>query len=120
MISVPISLFALAGCGSARPTIPDHIGTSTTIVLPESDPPVITKALADRIRPGMNQEEVLALLRDAGRPKEQAKSLVEVAEFQGKLNSIRYDLSVWQGKTRKLSLSFKAEKLVEKKQEGLD
>ncbi len=114
-----VSLVGIAGCRSDNPPIPSYVGTTTEIVIPESNPPVLTRALADKIRPGMAQREILAALREAGSATELARSLVETAELQGKLNNIRYDLSISQG-NRKLSLSFKAEKLLEKKQEGLD
>jgi hypothetical protein len=114
-----VSLHALVGCGGGTPASPSHVGTTTTVKLPESDPPVLTKAVADQIRPGMTQEEVLVILRNAARDTPSAKSSVEAAYSQGKMNPIRYDLTLSQG-TRKLALAFKAEKLAEKKQEGLD
>jgi len=87
--------------------------------LPESDPPVLSKAVAGRIKPGMSQKEVLSVLQDAARDTPTAKSQIEATVLQGKLNSIRYDLTVIQGK-RKLVLAFKDNKLVDKTQEGLE
>ena len=53
----------------------------------------------------------------AGTPT--AKSSVDAAVTQGKLNDIRYDLTITQG-PRKLVLSFKDRKLVEVKQHGME
>jgi hypothetical protein len=110
-------LVALDGCGSDRPAFTG--GTTSEVQLPESDPPVLTKAVADRIRTGMAQEEVLAILRDAARETPAAKSSLELAYTQGKLNTVRYDLTLAQGR-RRLVLAFKSATLAEKTVEGLD
>jgi len=103
------------GC---TPAVPKDLGTTTKLDLPDSEPPVLSKAVADRIHVGMSQEEVLSLLQGAALAMPSAKSSMEAIILQGKLNSIRYDLTVAQGK-RKLFLAFKDNKLVDKSQEGL-
>ena len=108
---------ALVGCGQT--TLPKESGTSTTVGLPESDPPVLTKAVADRMQPGLSQDESLSILQDAARGTPTAKSSVDAAVTQGKLNDIRYDLTITQG-PRKLVLSFKDHKLVDVKQQGME
>jgi hypothetical protein len=112
-------MLLLIGCGQNASTLPSNAGTTAKLELPESDPPVLTKAIADRIRPGMSQEEVLALLRDAARDTPSAKSSLETIYTQGKLNNVRYDLTLTQGK-RKLVLAFKSDALTDKKQEGFE
>jgi len=57
----------LAGCGQSTPDLPKDVGTSAEIGLPETDPPVLSKEVAGRIKPGMSQEEALAILQDAAR-----------------------------------------------------
>ncbi|HEV2969130.1 MAG TPA: hypothetical protein VGY55_04010 [Pirellulales bacterium] len=120
-----VSLLTPTGCGQNNQTPPKEKdvekeldGTSTAIALGETEPPVLTKAIADRIRPGLSQEEVLSLLQDAARNTRAAGSL-DSAVALGKLNDIRFDLTVSQGK-RKLVLAFKDRKLVDKTQEGLE
>jgi hypothetical protein len=76
---------------------------------------MLTKVVADRIQPAMAQADALAVLQEASA----SNSLINAAVNQGKLNNIRYDLTVTQGK-RKLVLHFKDNKLVEKSQEGLE
>jgi len=111
-----VTLLPLAtGC---TPAVPKDLGTTTKLDLPDSEPPVLSKAVADRIHVGMSQEEVLSLLQGAALAMPSAKSSMEAIILQGKLNSIRYDLTVAQGK-RKLFLAFKDNKLVDKSQEGL-
>jgi hypothetical protein len=112
-------LGVVAGCGRSTPVSSKDVGTTTTVGLPESDPPVLTQAVADRIKPGMSQDEALAILQDAARDTPSAKSSVEAAVTQGKLNNIRYDLTISQGK-RKLVLAFRDNKLADKNQEGLE
>jgi hypothetical protein len=109
----------VAGCEQSSPTLPKDVGTTTTVGLPEGDPPVLTKAVSDRIKPGMPQQEVLAILQDAARGTPAAKTSVDAAVTQGRLNNIRYDLTLTQG-NRKLVLSFRDNKLSDKKQEGLE
>lgn len=112
-------LATLVGCQQSPPTVSKETGTTAEVGLPESDPPVLFKAVADRIKPGMSQEEALAILQDAGKNTPSARSSLETIVTQGKLNTIRYDLTISQGK-RKLVLAFRDGKLVEKKQEGLE
>jgi hypothetical protein len=119
VVSLVAWLLPVAGCARSTPAPPKDVGTTATVGLPESDPPVLSRAVADRIRPGMSQEDVLAVLQDAARETPSAKSSVEAAVTQGKMNTIRYDLTVTQGK-RKLVLAFRDNKLVEKAQEGLE
>jgi hypothetical protein len=114
-----VGLFSLVGCGPDTPPPASDVGTTAMVQLPESTPPVLTKAVGDRIRQGMTQEEVFAILRDASRDTPSAKSSIETAFTQAKLNTIRYDLTITQGK-RRLVLAFRAEKLAEKKLDGLD
>ncbi len=108
----------VAGCERTSPAPSKDVGTTTTVVLPESDPPVLSKLVADRLKSGMPQEEALVVLQDAARSTPSARSSVEAVVAQGKLNNIRYDLTVTQGK-RKLVLAFRDNKLVEMKEEGL-
>jgi hypothetical protein len=117
--ALAVGLFTLTGCSTETPTLPGNVGTTSTVELPESTPPVLTKAVADRIRPGMTQEEVLVILRDASRETPSAKTSIEAAHTQSKLNTIRYDLTIVQGK-RRLVLAFRTEKLTEMTVDGLD
>lgn len=87
-------------------------------VLPESDSPALTQAVADRIQPGMSQDEVLAMLQDVAQGTPSAKTSLEHARRQGS-NNIRYVLTINQGK-RKLVLTFQDDKLADKNQEGLE
>lgn len=91
-----------------------EIKTSAEVGLPGSDPPVLSKAVAERIKPGMSQEEVLGILREAGRNAPAVGTLLDNMVAQGKVNPILYDLTVTQGK-RKLVLAFRDANLVEKK-----
>jgi len=121
LVGTPLlfSLVAVVGCGRGMPALPSYAGTTSYVQFTESNPPFLTEALARRIRPGMPQEEVLVILRDAAQNTPSAKSSIETAYTTGKLNPSRYDLTIAEGK-RKLVLAFKAEKLAEMKQEGLD
>ena len=65
----------------------------------------------------MPQEEALAILRDAGGDTPSARSMLEAMYTQGKLNNLRYDLTLSQGR-RKLVLAFKNDARVDKKPEG--
>jgi hypothetical protein len=112
------SLPVLVGCGQDTPSLPKGAGTTAEVMFPESDPPVLTRGNADRIQPGMSWEEVIGTLQDAARDTPAAKSQLEPVAALGKLNSLRYDLTVAQGK-RKLVLRFRDGKLAEKTQEGL-
>jgi hypothetical protein len=105
-----------SGC-TKKETAPlsSNVGTSATVQLPEIGMPMLTKVVADRIQPAMAQADALAVLQEASA----SNSLINAAVNQGKLNNIRYDLTVTQGK-RKLVLHFKDNKLVEKSQEGLE
>jgi hypothetical protein len=111
-----VSGVVLIGC--RRNNVTD-VGTATTLQLPESEPAVLTKDIADRIQVGMSQEQALSILQAAARDIPSAKSTVDVVVTQGKLNNVRFDLTVIQGK-RKLALAFKNGKLVDKMQDGLD
>ena len=71
------------------------------------------------MQPGLSQDESLSILQDAVRGTLTAKSSVDAAVTQGKLNDIRYDLTVTQG-TRKLVLTFKDRKLADVKQQGME
>jgi hypothetical protein len=105
-----------SGCTrKAAAPLPNKVGTSAAVELPETGAPMLTKAVADRIQPGMAQADALAVLQEASA----SNSLINAAVNHGKLNNIRYDLTVTQGK-RKLVLHFKDNKLVEKSQEGLE
>ena len=126
--TLAIGLSSQVGCGtdtpvppsdSGAPVPPGKAGTTSTVELPESTPPLLTKAVADRIRQGMTQGEVLGILLDASRDTPTAKPLVELASTQSKLNPIRYDLTIVQA-GRRLVLAFRSEKLAEKTLEGLD
>lgn len=119
LMCLPALLPLLVGCQRSPPTWTKETGTTAEVGLPDSNPPVLSKTVADRIKLGMSQEEVLSLLQDAGRNTPAAKSSLEAAATQAKLNSIRYDLTVTQGK-RKLVLAFREAKLAEKKLEGLE
>jgi hypothetical protein len=110
---------ALAGCGQSEPPLSENVGTTSEIEFPVADPIMLSKDLADRIKPGMSVEEAMAILQDAVRSNPSARSMVDVAVTQAKLNNIRYDLTVTQGK-RKIVLAFRDKKLTEKKQEGLE
>ena len=114
-----VSALAIVGCGHRESALPSDVGATAEIELPASDPPVLSKALASRFQSGMRQEEILSILRDAGRDTPSAKSLVETAYQHGKLNNIRFDLTVIQGK-RKVVLNFKNENLVHKTKAGFD
>jgi hypothetical protein len=113
------AVLALVGCGTDRTASTSDVGTTAWIQFPEGNPPLLTRALADRLRPGMAQDEALDILRGAARDTPAAKSMIEATDLQGRLNPNRYDLTVAEGKVR-LILAFKAKKLAEKKVEGLD
>jgi hypothetical protein len=111
---------ALAGCGADRSeTGGDGVAITRARILPESDTPLLTRALADRFRLGMAQDEALEILRNAARDTPSAKSLSEATDMQGQLNPIRYELTLIQGKAR-LVLTFRDKRLAEKKIGGLD
>jgi hypothetical protein len=125
LLTLFVSLLTPIGCGQNSQTPPkekevekEMDGTSTAIALNETEPPVLTKAITTKIRPGLSQEEVLSLLQDAARNTPAAGSL-DSAVALGKLNDIRFDLTVSQG-NRKLVLAFRNRKLVDKTQEGLE
>jgi hypothetical protein len=113
------TLPTLVGCQKSPPTLPKEAGTTAEVGIPESDPPFLSKALADRIKPGMSQEEVVGILQDAAKNVPSAGSSLENVADLSKLNNVRFDLTVSQGK-RKLVLAFRNAKLLEKKQEGLE
>ena len=117
--AVVFAILALAGCGKEPAAPTADMGTTATLVLPESDPPVLTPAVAEWMKPGIAQEDALAVLRDATRDTPSARSSVETVVTQGKMNPIRYDLTVGQG-PRKLVLAFKGGKLVEASKAGFD
>jgi hypothetical protein len=117
VIAMVVLLGTVAGCTRSASTLPKDAGTTAEVVLPESNPPVLTLAVAERIKPGMPQDEVLAILQDAARDDPSIKSMVDVTVTQGKLNHFRYDLTISQEK-RKLTLAFRNNKLAEKNQEG--
>ncbi len=122
-ILLPMCLFAsvstFVGCQPSPATALKETETTAEVRLPESNPPVLSKAVADRIKPGMSQEEVLGILHEAGKNTPAVGSLLDNMVTQGKANPIRYALTVTQGK-RKLVLAFRDAKLVEKDQEGLE
>lgn len=114
-----VALLVLAGCGKEPAAPTADVGTTATLVLPESDPPVLTPAVAGRMKPGIAQDDALDVLREAARDTPSARSSVETVVAQGRMNPIRYDLTVGQG-PRKLVLAFKGGKLVEASKAGLD
>jgi hypothetical protein len=108
----------IAGCGRPAAPPPAGVGTTASVGLPESEPPVLSAALADRLKPGMAQGEVLQTLADAAKDTPSARSTLDAVVKQGGLNNVRYELTVTQGK-RTLVLRFRDNKLVEMKQVGL-
>jgi hypothetical protein len=119
LISLTGLLPMFSGCSRKAASPPSIVGTSATLVLPDSDPPVLSKSLADRIQTNMSQDDVLAILQQAAQNTSTAKSSVDAIATQGRLNDVRFDLTVMQGK-RKLVLAFKDRKLAEKSQEGIE
>ena len=112
----------LAGCAESPtppPVVASNPGTTSTVQFPEAASPILTKALADRIQPGMAQDAVISILIDAAKGEPSAAGMIEPIAKQSKLNPIRLDLMLTQGK-RKLILAFKSDALVDKKQEGLE
>ena len=107
------------GCGNSQTPYAVDIGTTAMVQLPDGDPPVLTKELANRIHVGMSQREVLTMIRNAGRHIRSAKSLLELAYDQSMVNPIRYNLTMVQGR-RKFALEFKSEKLEKKAVYELD
>jgi len=112
-------LLAPIGCAKSPSPQPKEIGTTANFELPDGDPPILTKAMADQIVPGLPQDVVLAYLQEAARDTPSAASSLEVAAEEAKLNKLRYDLTIVQGK-RKLMLSFRDAVLVDVKREGLE
>jgi hypothetical protein len=110
LVRMAALLAIVAGCGRFGTAIVD---------LSESDPPVLSAAVGARVKVGMSQEEVLAVLRDAATGTPSAQSSLEEAVTQGRWYGSRYDMTVTQGK-RELVLTFRGGKLVEKKQERLE
>lgn len=116
-----VNLLLPVGCGQPAPAPPlsKEVGTTATVGLPASDPPVLSRTLAERIKPGMTQDAVLSILQDAASATPSAKSMIDAAATQARLNNLRYDLTVMQGK-HKLVLGFREQKLAEMRQEGFE
>jgi len=112
-------LLLVTGCDRRTPTLLKEAGTTAVIGFPDSDPPVLSKALTERIEDGMSQEEVVAILKEAASASPPAKASFESVIDQSKMNDFRYDLTILQGK-RKLTLAFRNKKLTDKTQEGLE
>lgn len=119
LVCLSAMLATLVGCQKSPPTLSEDAGTTAGVQFPESNPPVLSKAVADRIKPGMSQDEVVGILLDAAKNSPTAKTSIENTVTLVKLNSVRLDLTVSEGK-RKLVLAFRNAKLTEKKQEGLE
>ena len=107
------------GCDYLKKPIPVDGGTTAMIQLPDDGPPILTKALADKLVTDMPQVEALKMIRDAGFAVETAISSLQLALDQAEQNPIRYSLTFTQGK-RKFSLEFREEKLKKKAFEGLE
>jgi hypothetical protein len=88
-----------------------QLGADVTVKWPETNPPVLSKLLFDRIKVGMSLEEVLATVRET-----LGKSFLT---DQPPSNPVRYDLTITQGK-RRILLNFRNNKLVDKWHEGLE
>jgi hypothetical protein len=114
-----VALLVFVGCGKEPAAPTADMGTTATLVLPESGAPVLTPTVAGRMKPGIAQDEALAILQEAARDTPSARSSVEAVVTQGRMNPIRYDLTVGQG-PRKLVLRFKGGKLVEASKAGFD
>jgi hypothetical protein len=115
-LCIALSTLMLVGC---RQSETPNVGTTAEVQMPETDPPVITKALAERMQPGLAQADALSILQDAARQLPSVKSYTDFIVVSGNLNPIRYDLTVRQG-NRKLILAFKDGKLAAAQQDGLE
>jgi len=102
------------GCGNDQSS-PSPIAR---VELANTKPPIVTKAVADQITVGMNQQDAMALLVKAAGTMS-PKYFLEAIAGQSSLNKPRFELTLSQD-NRKLVLKFKDEKLVEKSSEGLD
>jgi hypothetical protein len=111
----------VAGCGKGDDFVQvtkDDVRTNTTMELPETDPPILTKALAEQIKPGISQMDAWRVLQSASRDERTAKSLVDSAIIKKMVDNVEHNITIKQGKL-KLALVFKGDKLVEKTIQGL-
>lgn len=117
-----LSLMALSalfsGCDSPTPQLSRDVGTTLTVELPENEAPVLSNSHAERIKLGMLQDEVVAILQEAAK-NTPSQSMIDLLATQGKLNTVRFDVTVIQGK-RKLVIAFKDGRLTDLKQEGME
>ena len=119
VVLLAIAILSFQGCGAEPTPISVDMGTTAMVQLPNTEPPILNKELADRVRVGMSQRDVLTILRDAGRVLPSVKSELDLAYEQSMLNPVRYTVSLLQGK-RKLMLDFRSEKLEKKTTLGFD
>ena len=106
---------ALTGCDSGS------ANESNNVVLnwPESNPPVLSRRLVDRLSLGMGQDDVMTMLLDASPQTPDIKSTVEMAQSTSRLNNHAFNLTLNQGK-RTLILNFKDNRLYEAKHAGME
>jgi hypothetical protein len=112
ILSLPLLLIGLTACHRSSDVTVVTVGTTADMQFSDSGPAVVTKALADRLEPGMSQDDAISVVRDAAEQSPAAKSTIETIVAQSKLNTIRYDLTLSQGK-RKLVLRFQDGKLTD-------
>ena len=109
----------LTGCGKSGNTDLKNAGMESTVAIPESEPPVLSKSLQDQLVDNLDQEAALALVQTAAKHAPGARSSIEAIVQQSKENKVRYDLTLKQG-DKVLTLKFKDNKLVEKSSQKLE
>lgn len=122
--SLLLCAIAMAGCkrdsaGGSAASGGGGAGANVTISLPDTHPPVLTKAIADRLTNGMPKDDALAVLKEAGQNATAAKAPLDPALEQEKSNAGPHQLIVTQGK-RKVVLTFNNGRLVDFAPEGID
>ena len=108
-----------AGCsGTTSSTVVTATTTRSTLDISEKEPVVLTKALAEKMKPDMSFEQVLEVLKNATQDQPSVKHRVDGLFPKEKITK-RYELTLKQGQ-RKLLLIFVENKLREKNPEYLE
>ena len=119
VLSALCAVAACVACDRKPQAVVPNAWTTAEVALPPTDPPVVDKALADRFTVGMPQDDAVAVLQSAATSRPVNGSYFQNVADQARLNGVRYDLTVTQGR-RKLVLKFRKEKLVDVQKHGLD
>ena len=114
-----VSLSTVAGCsGTTSSTTVTATTTRSTLDISEGEPIVLTKALAEKLKPEMSLEQVLEVLQTATKDQPKVKHRVDGLFPKGPTTK-RYELNLKQGQ-HKLFLIFIENKLREKNPEYLE